>query len=561
MNRTEKVYAFLKNQAKVPLLADEIASMLCVPASERDSFYAILDTLVTEKRVYCHSGRYSVVQKPDINRFLSNVFAAHGFQATFPASVLTAAQKLPTEVHIPKGRRDLRDLLTFTIDGADARDFDDAISIEKTEVGFCLYVHIADVSHYVQNNDIIDKEAYLRGTSCYLPDRVAPMLPLPISNGICSLSPHVDRLTITTVMHIDQNGIVTDFDVFESVICSDYRLIYDDVSDMLAKDTCPPSYSAVFPALKTLASLCILLHANRKAAGNLEFNIPEPIPVLNQEGQVTEIKSEANGIANQMIEDCMVLCNQVIAEFIYHIDAPFIYRVHEAPDREKTARLTNQLATLNIPFSGKISAAKVNSIIDKVQNTPRAFIVNTLLLRAMMKAKYSHENLGHFGLALKYYCHFTSPIRRYPDLMCHRVVKAILHGEDASKFAKKIRYAAQDASEREEQAVEAERDGLRFFSCLYMASHIGETYSAVISSVLDFGFFVTLPFPVEGLVHVNTLSDDYYIFDENNVSLCGKHTKKCYHLGDVVYVRLVNVDCSLLHIDFVLVENDGEIGV
>ncbi len=552
MNRTEKVYAFLKKQATVPLLADELAAILCVPASDRDSLNKILDELVKSGRIMRHAGRYSVAEPFETDRVLSDILSAHGFSVAFPPAVMEAAQKIPTHVQVKNDRRDLRALLTFTIDGKDARDFDDAISIEKTEGGFRLYVHIADVSEYVKNNSIIDKEAYLRGTSCYLPDRVAPMLPLPISNGICSLSPNVTRLAVTTMMDIDDEGNVIAFDVFESVISSDYRLIYDDVSAMLTSDTCPASYSDVFQALKTLSALSERLHDKRKKAGSLDFDIPEPVPVLDENGRVTAIENEKNGIANRMIEDCMVLCNQVIAAFVCNIEAPFIYRIHEAPDREKADNLSLQLGALGIPFSGKISAAKINAILNAEKDTTRQFIVNTILLRSMMKAKYSHENLGHFGLALDHYCHFTSPIRRYPDLMCHRIVKSILHGKNTAQYAKKIRYAALDSSTREEQAAEAERDALRYFCCLYMMEYIGETFDAVISSVTDFGFFVSLPFPVEGLVHVKTLTDDYYIYDETTLSLLGKHTKKCYHLGDSVRVRLENVDPTQFYIDFVL---------
>ena len=550
MNRKEKVYAFLRHQATVPLTEDEIAAMLCVPPRERFELTLILETLSAEGRISFRKGRFFARQTVSDEVMLLSIAESHGFPSEFPAEVLSAADALPTFVTAEDGRRDLRSLLTFTIDGADARDFDDAISIEALPEGYRLYVHIADVSHYVKNNGIIDREAYSRGTSCYFPDRVFPMLPPSLSNGICSLNPGQDRYALTTILTLSHTGEVLSFEITEAVIRSDFRLVYDSVTAMLETGRPDSGMEAVFPTLQLLDALSTQLSARRHEKGSIDFGVPEPEIVFDKQGQIADIAKRTEGRADRMIENCMVLCNQVIAEYIFHLDAPFVYRVHEAPDNEKLEKLYDALHTLSLSFPGKFSRQKVKEFLERLPENDTADIVRVLLLRSMMKARYSHENTGHFGLALSYYCHFTSPIRRYPDLLCHRVVKAILHGKDTQKLAGKVRRSALASSQREEAATEAEREAVRYLMCRYMESFVGEEFEGVITSVLDFGFFVVLPNLVEGLVHVKDLGDDYYIFNKKTLTLTGRHGGARFRLGDKVRVRLSRVDSTLSRIDF-----------
>ncbi len=554
MNRKEKVYAFLRHQATVPLSESEIAAMLVVPPRDRFELTLILEELTLSGQIHCHRGRYFVKKALSDEAVLSGILESHGFPAEFPEEVLSAADKLPSSVRHSEGRRDFRSLLTFTIDGADARDFDDAISIEETPDGYRLYVHIADVSHYVKNNGVIDREAYERGTSCYLPDRAVPMLPPSLSHGICSLNPDVDRLTLTTVMELSRDARLLSFEICEAVIRSDFRLVYDNVTAMLDRNVPDKGYEVVFPALRLLECLSDRLSLRRREKGSIDFGVPEPKIIFDKNGHACGIDRRTEGRADRMIENCMVLCNRVIAEYIFHQDAPFVYRVHEAPDGEKLEKLSDALRTLSLSVPGRFTGLKAAQLLESDAANEKVEIVSMLLLRAMMKARYSHENLGHFGLALSYYCHFTSPIRRYPDLMCHRVVKAILAGKDPGRLSAKIRRAASFSSEREEAAAEAEREAVRYLMCRCMEAHVGEEFTATIVSVMDFGFFVALPNLAEGLVHVRDLGDDYYIYNENTLTLTGRHTGEVYRLGDRVEVRLSRVDSALSRIDFELKE-------
>lgn len=552
MNRKEKVYAFLSREARVPLTEEEIAAILDVPKKDRFELALILEELHLSGQILCHKGRYAVKKSLSDADMLSSILESHDFPSAFPDEVLSVSDDIPAAAAWKSDRTDLRSLLTFTIDGADARDLDDAISIEPLGDGYRLYVHIADVSHYVKNNDPIDREAYRRGTSCYLPDRVVPMLPPSLSNGICSLHPHVDRLTLTTRMDLSADGQVKDASIFESVIRSDARLIYEDVASQLEKNAPDPGMEEVFPSLVLLQSLCHALRMRRKEKGSIDLSIPEPYVVLGEGGHIADITLREDTVANHMIEECMVLCNRTVAEYMYHLNAPFVYRVHEAPDVDKLERLSDALLAFGLSIPGKFSGQKATALLDSITDSTKQYVVSTLLLRSMMRAAYRHENLGHFGLALPFYCHFTSPIRRYPDLLCHRAIKAVLHGQDTGKLARKVRRAALFSSEREEAAQEAEREAVRYLMCRYMEAHIGEEFDAVISSVQEFGFFVALPSLVEGLVHVKDLGDDYYIYDGKAVSLTGKESGKRFCLGDKVRVRLVRVDSTLSHIDFEL---------
>lgn len=553
MNKKEKVYAFLLHEARVPLSEDEIAAILDVPAFDRFELTIILEELTHSGLITSHKGRFAAKKTLSDDAVMQTILSSHGFPPEFPEEVQKAAKRLPASVESFEGREDLRHLLTFTIDGADARDFDDAISIIETDAGYTLYVHIADVAHYVKYNGIIDKEAGKRGTSCYLPCRNVPMLPRELSNGICSLNPNVDRLTLSTVIFLDKQGNVLDFRITEAVIRSDYRLIYEEVTKVLENGKPDKKHESVFAALKALDALSDLLTARRKEKGSIDFNLPEAKIIFDGKKPVS-IEKREEGRANRMIETAMVLCNRIIAEYINKKGLPFVYRVHEKPDRDKLERLSAALGVLGLSIPGRFSGKKAAELLESEKGKDREYIVSTILLRAMMKAKYSPENLGHFGLGLSDYCHFTSPIRRYPDLCCHRIVKALLKGEDTKKFQNKVSRYALHSSEREEAAQEAEREAVRYYMCRCMEDRIGEEFDAVISSVLDFGFFVSLPNLAEGLVHVRTLGDDYYIFDETTLSLTGKRGGAVYRLGDKVEVRLQSVDAATSRIDFVLKE-------
>lgn len=560
MNRKEKVYAFLHGQAKVPLTEDEIAAMLDVPKKDRAELRLILEELYQSGQIAAHKGRYYVKKTLSDEAVLSGILEAHAFPLQFPPAALEAASALPSAVRSVRGRTDFRSLLTFTIDGKDARDFDDAISIEETENGFRLYVHIADVTHYVKQKDAIDIEAFSRGTSCYLPSWCVPMLPPALSNGICSLNPGVDRLTLTTIIDLSPRGDITGVSICEAVICSDFRLVYEEVSNALVSNTPPSSFAPAFPSLQLLETLCRILKRNRAEKGSIDLHLPEPSLVMGTDGQVTDIVSREDGIANQIIEECMVLCNRVLADFMFRRGAPFVYRVHEAPDAEKLLSLQNALASFGLSIPGKFSGKKAGALLEEIEDETQKYVVSNLLLRTMMKARYSHENTGHFGLALSDYCHFTSPIRRYPDLLCHRIVKALLKGQDVSRFSSAVKRTAPFASTREEAAAEAEREAARYLMCRYMEGQIGAEFTGVIASVLDFGFFVTLPNLCEGLVHVKDLEDDYYIYDEKTLTLSGRQSGRVYRLGDRVTVQLVRVDSALSRMDFILKETvaDGK---
>ena len=559
MNKKEKVYAFLLHEAQVPLSEDEIAAIMDVPTRDRYELTIILEELTYQGLITAHKGRFSAKKQMSDDAVMKTILSSHGFPPAFPEEVQKAAERLPSSVQSIEGREDLRHLLTFTIDGADARDFDDAISIDETAVGFTLYVHIADVAHYVKLNGLIDKEAGKRGTSCYLPCRNVPMLPRELSNGICSLNPGVDRLTLTTIISLDKQGNVLNFKITEAVINSDFRLIYEEVTSVLENGKPDKKHETVFPALKALSSLSDALTERRKEKGYIDFGLPEAKIIFEGKKPVS-IEKREEGRANRMIETAMVLCNSVIAGYINKKELPFVYRVHEKPDGDKLERLSAALGVLGLSIPGRFSGKKAAELLESEKGKDREYIVGTILLRAMMKAKYSPENLGHFGLGLSDYCHFTSPIRRYPDLCCHRIVKALLNGEDTKKYQNKVSRYALHSSEREEAAQEAEREAVRYYMCRCMEEKVGEEFDAVISSVLDFGFFVALPNLAEGLVHVRSLGDDYYIFDEKTLSLTGKRSGVVYRLGDKVSVRLQSVDAATSRIDFVLKEapEDGK---
>lgn len=496
----------------------------------------------------------------------------------FPEKVDAFAANIPDE--IPKEeyerREDLRNIKMVTIDGEDAKDLDDAVSIERLSNGnFKLGVHIADVSNYVTQNNPLDKEALKRATSVYLIDRVIPMLPRKLSNGICSLNPKVDRLALSCFMEIDKEGKVLDHKIYESVIKTNERMTYTDVTKILKDkdEETIKKYDYLYEDFKAMEELEQILHNKRIKRGAIDFDFQESKIILDENGKPIEIKPYEREIANRIIEEFMLVCNETIAEHFFWANVPFVYRIHEDPDSEKLEKFNDFVHNLGyiVRWSAEVHPKQLQEVIEKVKGKKEETVVSTLLLRSLKQARYSPECSGHFGLAARYYCHFTSPIRRYPDLMIHRVIKAYLNGRLDDKSYKKlvgtVDYAAVQSSEMERVAQEAEREVDDLKKAQYMAERIGEEYDGIVSSVTSFGMFVELQNTVEGLIHISALTDDYYVYDEKFLSLIGERTKKIYKLGDEVRIRVdrVNLDsheiyfqlCGMKVVDPEEVEDDG----
>ncbi|GAA0179399.1 ribonuclease R [Clostridium sediminicola] len=487
----------------------------------------------------------------------------------FPEKVQNYARNISTDISNEeyKRREDLRGIRMVTIDGADAKDLDDAVSIQKLENGnYLLGVHIADVSHYVKEKNPLDKEALKRATSVYLIDRVIPMLPKELSNGICSLNPKVDRLAMTCFMEINTEGKVVDYRIVESVIKTNERMTYSDVTKILRDDDkeLKQKYDYLVDDFKTMEKLCEILYAKRIRRGAIDFDFEECKIILNEVGKPVEIKPYERAIANRIIEEFMLVCNETIAEHMYWSNTPFVYRIHEEPDEEKLQKFNEFAYNLGyvVRFKNDIHPKLLQSVVQKVKGQKEETVVNTLLLRSMKQAKYSPAAIGHFGLAAKYYCHFTSPIRRYPDLMIHRIIKEFINGKIDEGRDKSLRgsveYASMQSSDMERIAQEAEREVDDLKKAEYMSERIGEEYEGIVSSVTNFGMFVELPNTVEGLVHISAFDDDYYIYDDQHLCLIGERTKNVYKLGDNVKIIVSRVDLDNHEIYFDLVKNADE---
>lgn len=480
----------------------------------------------------------------------------------FPEKVDAEAKKIPlkiTDEEIGK-RVDLRDQTIITMDGADAKDLDDAVSVEKLPNGnYLLGVHIADVSHYVRDSSQLDKEALKRGNSVYLIDQVIPMLPKILSNGICSLNPEVDRLTLSVSMEIDARGKVVDHDVFESVIHSKARMVYSDVSDMLENkdEELIEKYSAIYPDILWMDELAKILRQSRDNRGSLDFDFDEAYITLNEYGIPTSVETAERRVANRIIEEFMLIANETVAEHFYWMEVPFVYRVHEAPSLEKIEEFKRFIRSFGLILRGNtenIHPKALNEIIKSVEGKPEEHVVNTVMLRSMKKAFYGTECEGHFGLGVKYYCHFTSPIRRYPDLMIHRIIKESIHGRLDSKrvkvLKKRTERASTIASGTERQALELEREVEKLKKAEYMTYHVGEVYDGIINGVASFGFFVEIQNTIEGMVRVDYLNDDYYDYEASKYRLIGRRTNKIYALGDKVTIKVHSVDLQSREINF-----------
>ena len=495
---------------------------------------------------------------------METVIRKYQLPETFPENVLQSARAVGgIREKDFEGRRDLRGKTLITIDGADARDLDDAVSLTMAENGnFLLGVHIADVGHYVPVGSPLDKEAYRRGTSVYFPDRVLPMLPKELSNGICSLNPEEDRLTLSCTMEIDAKGRVVDFDIFESVIRTAARMTYDDVNAVLDGD---PALTEKYAALKelffNLDALRKVLTAKRTRRGALTFDFPEAKVILDEKGEPVEIRKRHQGRAESIIEECMIAANETVASAFYHRDIPFIYRVHDCPNDEKMLELAEIIAPFGYTLSHRMDDVRpyhFRKLLEKIADRPEKSLLELMILRTMSHAFYDTENRGHFGLASDCYTHFTSPIRRYPDLCIHRVIKDTLRmtdpdGSRQGHLMRRLEDAALQSSVRERTAEEAEREAVDIKKARYMAAHIDEEFSGVISGVTSYGFYVELENTVDGLVHVSSLDDDYYEYHPNTKTLMGRKRRICFRLGDPVVIRVtrVNIDEHLIDFEFI----------
>jgi len=498
---------------------------------------------------------------------IMSVIKAYGLPVEFPKDVLRIVDFIPDEISPEeiKNRRDIRDLPTVTIDGEDAKDLDDAISLTKEGDIYHLGVHIADVSHYVKEGSLLDKEALKRGTSVYLVDRVIPMLPHKLSNGICSLNPGEDRLALSCFMDIDSKGNVINHEIVETVIRSDRRMTYTDVNKIVEEqdEELIEKYKDFVPMFMLMLELSEILKKRRHKRGAINFDFPESKIIVDKNGKPIEIKPYERNKATKIIEEFMLIANETIAEDFFWQEIPFIYRTHENPDEEKIKALA--IFINNFGYSLKlgnddIHPKEIQKLLIKVEDTPEEALISRLTLRSMKQAKYTVANTGHFGLSTKYYCHFTSPIRRYPDLQIHRIIKENLRGKltesRRSHYEKILNEVANHSSKTERRADEAEREVEKMKKVEYMTEHIGEVFEGVISGITSWGIYVELPNTIEGMVRVSDMDDDFYIYDEEHYQMIGEHTKKTYKLGQKVKVEVISADKLLRTIDFAFVEDE-----
>ncbi|MCY8426255.1 ribonuclease R [Bacillus vallismortis] len=499
-----------------------------------------------------------------------SVIHKHGLPGEFPADAMEQATSTPDTIDEKdlKDRRDLRDQVIVTIDGADAKDLDDAVTVTKLDDGsYKLGVHIADVSHYVTENSPIDKEALERGTSVYLVDRVIPMIPHRLSNGICSLNPKVDRLTLSCEMTINSQGQVTEHEIFQSVIKTTERMTYSDVNQILVDDDeeLKQKYEPLVPMFKDMERLAQILRDKRMNRGAVDFDFKEAKVLVDEEGAVKDVVIRERSVAEKLIEEFMLVANETVAEHFHWMNVPFIYRIHEEPNAEKLQKFLEFVTTFGYVVkgtAGDIHPRALQSVLDAVRDRPEETVISTVMLRSMKQAKYDPQSLGHFGLSTEFYTHFTSPIRRYPDLIVHRLIRTyLINGKvdeaTQEKWAERLPDIAEHTSSMERRAVDAERETDDLKKAEYMLDKIGEEFDGMISSVTNFGMFVELPNTIEGLVHVSFMTDDYYRFDEQHFAMIGERTGNVFRIGDEITVKVVDVNKDERNIDFEIVGMKG----
>ena len=497
-----------------------------------------------------------------------SIVRGYGLPMEFGEKVLNQAGRVPEEVleADKAGRMDLRDLQMVTIDGEDAKDLDDAVSLYMDEAGlYHLGVHIADVTNYVQENSALDWEALERGTSVYLVDRVIPMLPHKLSNGICSLNQGVDRLALSCLMTINDKGEVTDYQIAETVICVDRRMSYTSVKKILEdRDEAEMrEYETLVPMFEMMGELAAILRKKRHKRGSIDFDFAESKIILDDSGRPIDIKPYERNVATKIIEDFMLIANETVAQHFFWLELPFVYRTHEKPDPEKIMKLSAFIHNFgyHIKLTGEeIHPKEIQKLLDKIADTEEETLISRLTLRSMKQAKYTVDCTGHFGLACRYYCHFTSPIRRYPDLQIHRIIKEQLRGRlkenRIEHYEKKLPEVASHSSKMERRAEEAERETDKLKKAQYMEERIGEEYEGVISGITQWGIYVELPNTVEGLIHVSALSGDYFYYDESTYEMVGKDTGKTFKLGERITVQVKSVDMFMRTVDFTIPDDD-----
>lgn len=498
-----------------------------------------------------------------------SIVKAYDLPVEFPDMVMRQAERTPEEPDAKDyaGRKDLRDWMTVTIDGDDAKDLDDAITLRKTEDGYELGVHIADVSEYVTEHSPLDEEALTRGTSVYLVDRVIPMLPHRLSNGICSLNQGTDRLALSCIMQINEKGNVVHHEITESVIRVDRRMSYANVNRILEQndEAVKQEYAEFLPMFYQMKELADILRKKRDKRGSIDFDFPETQIILDEKGFPVDIRPYERLTANKIIEDFMLLANETVAEDYFWQELPFVYRTHESPDPDRIRKLGILVSNFGYCLKANpenIHPKEFQKLLERISDSPEEAMISRLTLRSMKQAKYSTICYGHFGLATHYYCHFTSPIRRYPDLQIHRIIKENLHGKLSDKrithYEKILPEVSESCSKLERRADEVEREVEKMKKVQYMSRRIGECYEGVISGVNAWGMYVELPNTVEGLVHVTNMVDDYYYYDEEKYAMIGKDTGKEYTLGEKVWVMVKAADRISKTIDFILVQNMEE---
>ena len=559
------------------VVADDkrIAQDIFIPKAERNGAKSgqIVIAEITEWPEQRRNPEGRIVEilgdKGDQGIDILTIIKKHKLPEEFPPKVEAFAdnidEKIPEEEY--NRRTDLRGLQMVTIDGEDAKDLDDAVSIEILANGnYRLGVHIADVSHYVKEKNPLDIEALKRATSVYLIDRVIPMLPKKLSNGVCSLNPKVDRLALTCFMEIDKNGKTVDHEIVETIIKTNERMTYTDVTKILRDKDAETikKYEYLYEDFKHMDDLCAILNKKRMGRGAIDFDFDECKIILNEFGKAVDVVPYERAIANRVIEEFMLTANETVAEHMFWLNVPFVYRIHEDPDEEKLIHFSEFAHNLGYPIKwGKeIHPRMLQEVIARVKGKKEEMVLSTLLLRSMMKAKYSPECSGHFGLASKYYCHFTSPIRRYPDLIIHRIIKEVINAglseKRTERLRKEVEIASKQSSDMERVAMEAEREVDDLKKAEYMSERIGQEFDGIISSVTNFGLFVELPNTIEGLVHMSSLDDDYYVFDERHLTLVGERTKKMYRLGEEVKIIVSKVDLASHEVYFDIVKGDED---
>ncbi len=492
---------------------------------------------------------------------IMSIVKGYDLPTGFGEKILNQAERVAKEVSSADmaGRMDLRDWTMVTIDGEDAKDLDDAISIRKDGEHYVLGVHIADVTNYVQEKSALDREAYKRGTSVYLVDRVIPMLPHALSNGICSLNAGEDRLALSCIMTINEKGTVIDHKIAETVVHIDERMTYTSVKKILAEQDAEEiaRYEELVPMFQLMEELAAILRGKRKQRGSIDFDFPETKMILDEKGRPIDIKPYDRNVATKIIEEFMLLANETVAEDYFWQEIPFVYRTHETPDEDKIKKLATFINNFGHSMhiaNKEVRPKEIQKLLAKVEGSDEEMLISRLALRSMKQARYTTENTGHFGLAAQYYCHFTSPIRRYPDLQIHRIIKENLRGrmnaDRRAHYEAILDEVAKNASERERVAEEAERETIKLKKVEYMEERIGEIFEGVISSVTKWGVYVELPNTIEGLIHVTNMTDDHYNYIEENYEMVGERTGKTYKLGQTVHVEVLDVDKLQRTIDF-----------